>query len=411
MTHLQRLLLDCLHQDSSRLDPTRFSTLTVEEWRGLLDLAARQHVRPLLLRSLSAEHLRDAVPPAPRQALADSCTTIARRNLAHHAELARLIDTLTVDGIPAILLKGAHVSTALYGDVGLREMGDLDLLVRPEHLERATSLVLGLGYAPARPFSIAVDRAVSHHVSVLFRPPHFHVELHWNLTEPRQPYAIDPSELWERAVPVGMTNRGARGLANEDLLLHLCLHVSHQHRFEFGLRSLCDLAALLARHGDALDWPAVSERAERWRWIRGVRLALQLSQDLFGARLPPRGQEALQLGRLPADLVAAATLQLLDGDDPANRPAPWISRLAGDETLGQKIGHVLRAVSPDRDDLRRAYPTADSEFLGFWAVHARRASHLVRRHTGTMLRLWVKREPALRATVDRQRQLRAYLDS
>jgi hypothetical protein len=92
-------------------------------------------------------------------------------------------------------------------------------------------------------------------------------------------------------------------------------------------------------------------------------------------------------------------------------PALRLSRLAGDAKMRQKMGHVLRAMSPGRDDLHRAYPTTRPEFWVWWTVYVRRAAHLVRRHTGMMFRLWVKREPGLRAIVDRQRQLRAYLDS
>jgi len=66
------------------------------------------------------------------------------------------------------------------------------------------------------------------------RPGGAMVELHWTLVTPLCGARIDEHELaglWERSVPATIAGAPSRALAAEDLLLHLCMHVSVHHRF------------------------------------------------------------------------------------------------------------------------------------------------------------------------------------
>jgi hypothetical protein len=112
------------------------------------------------------------------------------------------------------------------------------------------------------------------------------VDVHWNVALPGQPYSIDPAELWARAVPLQIAGTPALRLCIEDLLLHLCVHTSYHHQFSCGVRPSCDIAAVIAHDPDSIDWDAVCERSVRWRWSRGVYVALTLAARLVGAEIP-----------------------------------------------------------------------------------------------------------------------------
>jgi hypothetical protein len=408
MTPAETVLGACLHADPARLDSAALSELGPEDWRGLVALAARQRVRPLLFRRLAASDTGDRVPQDVLAALRSNCRAIARRTLALHAELVRVVRALGSQGIPVMLLKGAHVATAVYGDLALREMGDLDLMVRREQLARATDVVLGLGYASGKPFSIERDVAVSHHVSRLLKPPGLTVEMHWTLAPPRRPFSIDPSSLWERAVPVRVPGAGALALSDEDLLLHLCLHTSYQHGFEFGLRSLWDIAHLLRQPERDVHWEVVRERAEQWKCQRGVELTLEVARRVLGAAVPPHVVRARGGETLSEAVMTSAVGQLLAGFDPTLPPRD-LAALEWRKGVRANVRQLVTRIALPREELLRVYPDAAARWIPGPFLYLRRCADLVRRHMRTGFDWWVRRDRRLLGARERQRLLRAYL--
>ena len=86
--------------------------------------------------------------------------------------------------------------------------------------------------------------------------------------------------VWSRATPATIANAPAATLAPTDLLLHLCLHASVQHRFDgIRLRSLLDIAEVAEKHGAAIDWHAFADRANRWGVANGVHVTLALAEE------------------------------------------------------------------------------------------------------------------------------------
>src|SRR3954452_1614110 len=59
---------------------------------------------------------------------------------------AELLEAFAAAGVDVLLLKGAALARLLYEPGERRGYVDVDLLVRPDHLERAASVLKGVGY-------------------------------------------------------------------------------------------------------------------------------------------------------------------------------------------------------------------------------------------------------------------------
>lgn len=406
MTRPQALLLECLSPTGPTVEP--LSSLGEHDWQGLFEAATVQQVRPIVLRSLVSADAARLVPPVLWQPFEQACRGIAEKNLRQHAELARLLRVLGAHHIPVVLLKGAHVATALYGNVGLREMGDLDLLLRPEHLADATRLVLESGYTPVRPFTVEHDMSAKPHVTRLVNGS-TDIELHWNITDPGTRHTIDPSVLWSRAVPVRILGVDTLGLSTEDLALHLCAHAAYRHHFGFGLRSLRDLAELADRRRDAISWPDVWTRAVAWNWTRGVGLSLALAHDLLAARIPTEFLETIHAPREGDANYEAARLLLMAGWKETRRVPRGVAALGGATGLRATLRHVARSVFLPMDALARDYPHLADRRGRRWRFYLARGRDLLRRHARTVIGLRVRRDPRLVELSLRQNQLRRWL--
>lgn len=285
VSELSILLIDILKRGKD-VDPARLSALTPEQWKKFQAIAAKQRVTPLVFHRLKKKGLIQAVPPDVYASLWDVYQQNIMRIMKISGQSRRVLKALNTVDIPTIPLKGIVLANSIYESIGLREMNDFDLLVPQENLTRAVEILTGLGYKPVQPFCLDSFIQTGKHLPGFIKKDHVTIEIHWNITYPNMSYSIDPQELWEQAVPVQILDYDTLMLSPEDLLLHICLHTSYQHQFDFGLRPFCDIAEVIHHLGATLDWEVITEKAKQRKWVRGVYLALVIASKFAGADVP-----------------------------------------------------------------------------------------------------------------------------
>ena len=398
------LLLACLHQDPRRLAAFELPPDDSPQWDALVALATEQRVRPRVYQRVKAAAIG---PDRVRHALASANRQIGLHNLRLQGELAAVAGFLRERDIPVAVLKGAHLIASVYAGVAQREMSDLDILVRREHLPAAVDAVKARGYQPYKTFSIDLDVALSNHLARFTKRDVGSIEIHWSITIPTDAHHVDPAGLWVRAVPLRTAGADVWGLAREDLLLHVCAHTSYQHQFRIGLRPFCDIAATIASDPARIDWPALVERAKTWNWARGVHLSLTLAHELVGAEVPGHVLDALKPAGFDQTVLDAAATHVFA--TPSAAPLePGVARLAGAETALARLRHLAARVFVPRQELARAYGLSpDSKRLPLY--YAVRIKELVERYNAHTVRLLVTHDPELTAAAERTNTIRRWL--
>ncbi|HZE99695.1 MAG TPA: nucleotidyltransferase family protein, partial [Planctomycetota bacterium] len=175
--------------------------------------------------------------------------------------------------VEALPLKGLHLAHRVYPTPSLRDMGDLDLLVRRSNLREADVVLRGLGYVPDHDFD-RVDGGSLNAVEY-WREGSMPVHLHWHVTNGSLPnfmFRIDLDEIWRDA------RDGA--LASHHLIVTLCEHAL-KHSYS-ALILLTDIE--LASRG--ADWDAIADVARRWGLDRAVYYSLVLLREVMGVPSP-----------------------------------------------------------------------------------------------------------------------------
>ena len=404
---LCRLLLDCLKKSESGFDVTRLSRLSPERWQALLALATAQRVVSLLWHRLRQKGLDKAVPMAVTEALQEASRRNTLHNLRYYGELRLLLSALKPEGIPLILLKGIFLADAVYGNIGLREMNDIDVLVRPADLARIAEIFAGMGYTPLKPVCVDITLNTLHHLPRMVKDGHAAFEIHWNLTLPGESYSIDPGGLWERAVPVRIAGCEALALAPEDLLLHLCMHASYHHQFAFGLRPSCDIAETISYFGPALDWPAIVKVAVRHGWQRGVYLALRLARELVGADVPADILAKLRPADMTEAVLEAARAQVSNDKSLAFPVTLPLAKLLGSKRLWDKIRIFWQRVFLPRAIIAAQY-SVPMHSVKIYGCYPRRFIYLLCRY-GHTLKKFEANDAGLKILVDRKNRIADWL--
>jgi hypothetical protein len=406
-SELSRLLIDCLRKDGPLVETARLSSLSPEQWQVFLALATVQRVKSLLWYRLRQKGLDEAVPEMRAKELREVSLRNAAHNLRLYGELRRLLSALKPEGIPLILLKGIFLADAVYENMASREMNDIDVLSRPEHLERIAAILTDMGYTSMEPVSADITINADHHLPRMIKQGCGSFEIHWNLTNPGESYSIDPAGLWDRAVPVHIAGCDTLALSSEDLLLHLSLHTSYQHQFAFGLRPFCDIAETIARLGPALDWQVMANQATRWGWQRGVYLALRMAKELTGADVPSAVLEKLCPADMTETVVETAHFQVFtDKSLAVSVPVPFAELLESRHIIS-KIRIFWQRVFLPRAIIAQQY-SIPKDSIKIFAYYPRRLVDVLRRH-GYTLNKYQQNDASLRALTERRNHIARWL--
>jgi hypothetical protein len=277
------------------------------DWDAVLRLADHHGTSSLLYQNLV--RLEDIVPAPVLASLRQRYETNVHKSLFLARELIRILDCLDALGIDIIPYKGFVLSEVYYGDMALRQSGDMDLFVRRRDVVRSKSAVRDLGYTPRVPIPRdAEDDYIASGYECTFDSPAGRnlLELQWAL-QPRF-YAVDfdMDGLFERALNVTVAGRRMKTPSPEDLLLVLSVHAA---KHVWGrLIWLCDIAQLLK--GD-LNWNWIQARARECGIERILHITLLLANRFLAMAIPASVENAIGADRAAqvfADEIAAAVI-------------------------------------------------------------------------------------------------------
>lgn len=280
------------------LDDTARSSITgllaqPVDWDGLAELAALHGVVGLVRRNLVMLGERADIPDGAWEHIKDTANQIAFDGVLHVSQLAQVQRALQSGGIVPLVLKGVALGDLLYDDPTVRPSTDLDVLVKPEEIDGALDVLKSLGAQMPPQSEIDFQRRYSYDLSCLLPPvvgKATLVELHWHLA-PRGLFDLDLDAWRGRAQPFDLDGTAALRYAPEEQLLHLALHM-RKHRY-VGLRWLADVAELLRRFEESLDWPYLVATARQAGLQTLLYTALSLAREYLDAPCPMEPLQAL----------------------------------------------------------------------------------------------------------------------
>jgi hypothetical protein len=295
------LLLECARPqlDRQRLAERLRAPL---KWASLIALAEDHSVLGLTAARL-ANYDENAVSLENRESLRAwrRAYTLFTMNLT--AEMFRLFDGFAASGIEALVIKGPVLSARCYGDPGLRQYGDLDLIVRDKDIQRSTELMIKVGYEPSVPLTAIRAKKIPGEYVFRQSSTKLLVEFHTELTFRYHPRPLPLGNLFQRQTRVNIDSHKVPALSPEDELMLICIHGA-KHFWE-QLSYIADVAAFVTRQ--ELDWGRVMAAAAEVGGERMLYVGLRLAADLLGAPLPESVGAALRSDRTVGRLAKQIT--------------------------------------------------------------------------------------------------------
>ncbi len=254
------------------------------DWVALVEQANRERV----VTNLYAAFQRRGWPAGAPQDLRDYLGLIyeanAEQNRAVRNQALDIAGILKEAGADFVFLKGANwLLEAPEDRIGERWLADLDLVIAPASWDAGVQAIEAAGFHPI--IDPAIYRRHFHHVPLGRTGDRVSIELHRHLGWQR--HLLTPEEVIAAAQPGPL---GAPLCSPAHRFIYGCLHGQLQDlqyaAGQFSLRDQVDIQYLLARHGGALDWPAIASLGRTRGLFPYLAASLYLAQRLLGVDIP-----------------------------------------------------------------------------------------------------------------------------
>lgn len=330
--------------------------------RPIFELLVRHRLLGLVGTRLR-EIARNELPPWFEDAIDATLRGNRVQALLAEASTRKLVGELEAGGIPTLPLKGFPLGQTLYGDTGMRESGDIDLLVSSSAFDGACDLLAASGHERVR--ERAVDgRPVLHQAFLPREGPRIRAEIHWRIHWYESTFS---EEL------LALSRPGDSGLREPSPVHGLAALLLFWIRDGLiGLRYPADIAAWWDRFGSEIAPDAIGDIAAAHPRIERALLAASVT-----------AVEVIGLPRAPfASLLSEPSRR----EAVACRLANWTARGDRDQAEANRV-LIDSLVSPPggqwsfvrRQLLRRESPTHPFKLLlrfpiGLWGVRGTRIS-------------------------------------
>jgi len=274
------------------LSPALETEISCDSWTEALSVSRNEGLSFLLYKNAIRKGL--PIPVPVKQSLKQEYIYNWGRNIRILEELACLLRTFKY---PVIVLKGAALLSSVYEDVGLRALGDVDILVKPEDMPEFDKTLSQSGYHPHN--RLSSYRVTNHLNSLIYgkngSPLLLH--LHWHLINnalPNYLYAekINMDRLWREAIPLKVREADALCLAPRHQLIHLAEHAM-KHSYNT-LIHIWDIHCVINHGKKEWDWGKLCEEASEFQLGSPLFYSLWLSKAYFGACVPDEMLKSLR---------------------------------------------------------------------------------------------------------------------
>ncbi len=388
----EQFIINCLRSElcvasNNEISGVDLSTL---KWNMVYEKSIQCGITPSLYkiikkRSSSTQFLRISKLFLQKLKAAYIATLIKNKE-----ELKSLVEVLMVfktAGIKVILLKGSHLAPFVYKDMGLRAMSDIDILVKKEDMHKAVELLFQMGYGLFEKCHAAQGKSIkeliksyNRHVPALSHPKGIKkLDLHWTI--PDSPFNVDMEGLWKRAITAEINGTSVMVLSLEDLLLHLSLHASIKHKFNYyGMKQLCDIATTI--NNCKINWDKLNLLSYKLGAEKYLYLTLRFSKEILGARVPERILHALKPNLLNKKIVIEVQKRIFpqESKKPAFEDVPYLNKFHPDNSLLKRTSFIFKRIFITRKEFVSKYsqPVPTKHFYFYYFV---RLISLVYRYT------------------------------
>ncbi len=225
--------------------------------------------------------------------LKDFYYAVMAQNISLTQSIEKIFAAFQKENITALVFKGFMLAGSIYKDIGLRPMGDVDILLRREEVSKADGLLRRNGFYPEFELKdIGNLSSGQYRNSIVYRTEDsvpVAVHIHWHIVN-FTPFHnnvlrnINMDNVWNESVPFQIGLLEMRTFSLHHQIIYLSMHALN-HSFHPLIR-LSDIHELLCAEKDQIDWERLVKEADAFNLSKCVYYVFYLLSRIFHTDIP-----------------------------------------------------------------------------------------------------------------------------
>lgn len=333
-------VLLCIARRQCDADRLRRHVQQSLNWDYVFATASAHGLLPLLQKHLSP--LADLIPPHALSHLKRQSVSNTQTVMHLISKQIRVLKLFKQHELPVASFKGSVLSQTAYGEIALRQAGDIDMLVHRRNFERAKSLLESLGYQMFPKLTPAqLASHLHHHCEMTFMRDDWLtvIDLHWELAPKNFVFNLETAEVMSRLQSISLAGTMVETFGAEDSVLYQSMHGA-KHLW----RRLEWIVALAESLKSEINWDVLILRAERTRMTRMLALGLRLARGFSDVEVPLHVFARIDADRAMERLAAEIRVQMFSTYGPAHSTETNLYNLRVMDRKRDALMSALRAI-------------------------------------------------------------------
>ncbi len=337
--------------DPRSIDQIKKTVESDFDWKNFFNQAQKEGLAPIIYkRMLKNEAIKSVIAPEVHSKFKKSYYAVVRCNLLLLEHTKSVLKAFQDESIKALILKGIMLAEVVYKDIGARPMGDIDILIKKDDLAKADQVLLSLGYTKPRYYQSYLENqnpnsinSLMYNIDNSMRPA---IHLHWHLINSTWPLdywvkKIDMQRIWDQAELIRIGDLEVFTLAGYHLLIYLSLH-AFTHGFD-RLILVSDIAEVLQRDKDTIDWDIVKTESERFCASLIIYYVLYYTQQRLNITIP-------EIEHIRPEKIGfpEKRLEMLFKDAVRGYKLSYLTYLLLHKRLPDKVRFIWKTIFPSR---------------------------------------------------------------
>lgn len=260
------------------------------DWDCLIDMSVEQGILPQLFTRLTRQSSVN-LPQAVLKKLKTSFFYNAIHNFKTTKKLIKILEIFSKRNLKVAFLRGTALAVQAYGDIALRNFGDIDILIDNRDFSQVYDLLVSNGFQSHNPKIGKMKRIWARsRRNFEFQKMNYYYDFHQQVVQ--GPKFLNQVNIHENLSSVELFSKQVPTLNIEDTILMLALHGVH-HGWIY-LKLAADLAHLIHSHKEDISWEKLIRKAKRMGSLRILWIGLILSRDFCQLRIPADVQNMIE---------------------------------------------------------------------------------------------------------------------
>jgi hypothetical protein len=329
----------------------------IKDWSSFMSMANAHGVEALSYHNIEKHNLSGLMPLDVRAFLRNSLMKSLARNEFNCAIIHEALVLLNRAKIKTVLLKGMALEQTVYGNEGLRQMSDVDVLISKDECIRARDVLAASGFV-SMPVKSALHMLIignlGKHLPSLLKDG-ASVEIHHGL------FGIKNTELtryfYDSSYEISLKGERAFIPQPQIFFLYLVRHLSmHEINNESQLRLYTDLVVLIDKHGEKIMNNDLLKYASESGMNEVLASRLHILKELWEITFPPEIDEFITQWNDP--LFAERFIFFLKspkGNLPTNKASSYKRIIEEIPGLHRKVLYVAGDIFPSVRFMKSRY--------------------------------------------------------